>query len=261
MSFFEEKKYFIVFAVLAILTTFFATPLKSGLIGLQDFFQPNLSGVGKNISEFFSFAFDADLRKENSLLQEKTRQLLAQNSRCQDITRENEDLRDALGMGLEKKYNLISARLIGKNAMQDKISINKGELDGVVEGMAAITADQVLVGKVSKVYKNFSEIDLLSNPKNIFNAKVYGKDINVVLKGKGDFRISLEFLSQNSAIEPGDDLITIALGGAFPEGFVVGKILSIEKKDIDPMPTIEVAPALNPADLDNLFLISYKSTE
>jgi len=261
MPFWEQKRFYIFALIFALLAAFLFRPAKQTTLYTNAETQREMSRAGKGMRGFFQFFIDArNFQKENELLKLKIDGLLAKQAQCENLEKENKELRGALDLGLEKSFNLISSRVLSKDLAQDKIYIDKGEKDGAVAGLAVVTGNNVLVGKINKVFEKYSEIELITHPKNIFNAQIVGKGIQVVLKGVGKGKIALEFLSQDKEkdLAEGDALASIALGGAFPEGFLVGKVVSIEKKDIDPVPKVEVAPDMDLPSLDYLFLVSGK---
>jgi rod shape-determining protein MreC len=163
---------------------------------------------------------------------------------------------------------------------QDIVSINKGSSDGVSVGMPVIGQQNVLYGKVFKVYKNFSEVMLISNKNSVINVKIQQNAVAVpispatsgqtwqasaeteiegVIKGQGQLGAYLDLIPIDSTMVQGDVLLTSALEETFPKDLLVGKITKVQKNEQSPHQQAKIQPFFNVAT-DNLFVITnYKS--
>ncbi len=251
---------------LVILLILFLNLYRQGLYQkkLKNFFysvsypiQESFWQAGLKVSDFFqTISKIGELEKENEKLESKNQELLAKISELENLKTENEFLRNALGLGLEKEFNLVMARVTSKDISQDVIQINKGSKDGISKDMPLINSQKVLIGKVSEVYDNFSKVMLISDKNSSFSAKISGKEeITGVVKGKGNFNIFLDFVPKDKEILPEGIIVTSVLGGISPEGLLIGKIKDVKKSDIEPFQQVEISPFLDINDLDRIFII------
>ena len=65
------------------------------------------------------------------------------------------------------------------NNLNNKVYIDLGEEDNIKVNMIAVYGDS-LVGKVSKVYDNYSELELITNPNSIVSAKTEDDVLGIV---------------------------------------------------------------------------------
>ena len=218
--------------------------------------QKSLWKIGDRVSDFFeTIAKIKDLKRENQELKLKVQELIAENVALKELKKENELLREALEIGLEKEFKLILAQVTGKDISQDFILIDKGVKDGILENLPVITQQKVLVGKISQVYRNFSKVQLISDKNSSFDAKISDQEIFGLVKGKGNFNLSFNLVPKENEIKEGDLLVTSALGGVFPAGLIIGKISQVRKSDLEPFQTAQIQPAFNLRDLEKLFII------
>lgn len=208
-----------------------------------------ISGFLKTISEI------KKLKEENAKLRLRKQELLVENLALKEIKKENEFLRKALGLGLEKEFKLNLVQVLGKDISQDLLTIDKGLRDGVSIGLPVITEEKVLVGKISKVYDNFSKIMLITNKESSLDAEIAEREIYGIARGKGGFKVSLELLPINKEIKEEDVVVTAILGGIFPRGLLVGEIKKIQKSDIEPFQQAEIEPPFRIEDLKYLFVV------
>ncbi|PIP23632.1 MAG: rod shape-determining protein MreC [Candidatus Nealsonbacteria bacterium CG_4_10_14_0_2_um_filter_38_17] len=218
--------------------------------------QRQLWQAGNSVSDFFETIFEIkNLKKENEELKSKNLELSAENSVLKEVQKDNESLRQALGVGLEKDLELILVHITGKDLSKDSIFINKGKKDGVEKGLPVITSQKVLVGKVGEAYDNFSEVILIYNKESSFDAKIQDKNVSGLIKGKGNLQLLLDLIPLDKEISAGDIVVTSALSGDFPEGILVGKVKSVKKNELEPFQQAEIIPSFDFKEIDQLFII------
>lgn len=247
----------------------FVTILNLASAKIRNFFysifspiQKVLSDSGKNTAGIAgAFLNFANLQKENENLKQENQKLLAEMSLLQDIKEQDQAVKDILNCSQNDDFKLILANITGFDSNNDFIVIDKGKDDGVSLNMAIVSQQKVLFGKVFKVYKNFSQVMLLSNKNSVLDVKI-SSDSNVsnpvygVIKGKGGLSVYLDLVPTDSEIKVGDTLTTSALEGIFPKDLLVGKINKIEKNDLKPFQTASVNAFFDIKKTDKLFVIT-----
>lgn len=247
---------FIIIAILILNLSPFSKSVKGFFYSLSEPVQVWLWEKGIKTSVFFQGFLSADnLTKENMFLKSENQKLLSQNIELEKLKKENEFLRTALGLGLEKEFELVLVQVIAKDIGKDYLIINKGFQHGMEFGFPVITENKVLIGKIIETYENFSKIELLSAENSSFDIEIFKKEIYSLAKGNGNFKIILDLIPKEQSIEIGDKVITSALGGNFPKGLLVGEVQSIEKSDITAFQQAQVKPDFEIRDLKDVFVI------
>lgn len=249
----------IIFIVIAI----FILNLSPFSRGIKDFFYSISSPIqlwlwekGSNTFGFFSSILEAEnLKQENEFLKAQNQDLISENIEMEGLKRENEILRTALGLGLEKEFDLEIAQVIGKEISDDYLIINKGFNSGIRSGFPVITENKVLIGKITEVYENISRVELLSSKNSSFDIEIFEKDIYSLAKGKGNSEILLDLIVKEEKIDIGDKVITSALGGNFPKALLVGEVKNIKKSDTAAFQQAEVRLSFEIKDLKEIFII------
>ena len=248
--------------ILAIALIFFALNLFKGQIReffyyisapIQRFFWQLGDQSSDAISSFFSVK---NLKKEADDLRIQNHDLLQQVGVLQALKDENEMLRSALGLELQKDYKVFLSYAVGKDIAQEFLQIDKGAKNGIKANMPVITEQKVLVGKISEVHQNFSKVMLISDKKNSFDAAIQVKDISGVIKGRGRSEMIFDLISRDKDISNGDVITTSSIGGIFPPGLLVGTVESVEKNDIDPFQQVRVRPFFDISEIKSLFIIT-----
>lgn len=260
MEFPLKKKKILIGIIIVVLVIFLSNFFQKGVRSFFYSFSAPIQRVfwraGDRTADFFeAFIRVKKLKKEVDELKLKNQELLSRVAALKELEGENKLLREALGIELQKDFKLLLSQIIGKDVSQDFILIDKGREDGVLENMPVITQQKVLLGKTIEVYNNFSKVMLIFNKNSSFDVKIQEKDISGVVKGKGNFKISLDLIPQDKETSQGDIVVTSKLGGIFPSGLLVGKIKEVKKSDIEPFQVIEIESTFNLEEINYLFVI------
>ena len=122
----------------------------------------------------------------------------------------------------------------------NKFSIDKGSKDMIKEGDLVIN-ELGLIGKINKVYQNYSEVIMLTNKDISLSVKI--KDAYGILSSK-DKKIIVKNIKLNEEINLDDQVYTSGLTG-YPEGILIGKVINIKKDDLELEYQIEIEPVVN----------------
>ncbi|MBT2735771.1 rod shape-determining protein MreC [Bacillus sp. ISL-7] len=205
---------------------------------------------------------------ENKELKSRIENLVNLEAQVQELKNDNEELRDILG---EKKtlrdFKPLPATVIGRNPdrWHEMIIIDKGKLNGIEKNMAVVTATG-LIGKVKNVTQFSATVQLLSamDPKNRISAVVQGKtDVYGFAQGFDDKQklLLIKAIPSGSKIEKGQTVITSGLGGVFPKGLMIGKVVDVKPDQYGLNQTALVKPGANFYDIENVIVIKRLMTQ
>lgn len=199
---------------------------------------------------------------ENKELKARLDEMAKLEADVQQLSKENEELRDILD---EKEtlrdYTPIQATVIGRNPdrWHELLIINKGEVNGLKPNMAVMTANG-LIGKVKSTQQFTSTVQLLSalDPTNRISAQIQGKEAFFgTIEGYDEERelLKLKRIPFDAKIEKEQNVITSGLGGIFPEGLPIGKVVDVEPDEFGLNQTAYVKPGANFYDIRNVLVV------
>lgn len=176
--------------------------------------------------------------EENKELKEQLDMLPQLQADNQRLAEENESLRESLDVSSNMAYETINAGVISRTPDQwlDSFTIDKGEQDGVEEGMAVSTSDG-LIGIVSRVNGGSSFIEMISTNVSQNNMSVEVRHADEAVYGNiRNFDteknvLVVENIKSKVKLEKGDEVYTSGLTGSFPEGIVIGKVVEVENDE------------------------------
>ena len=162
------------------------------------------------------------LKKENLILVYRLKEL-------QFLKRENAKLKRLLLIKKYIKKKVLCARVVSwiGDYWEMKFVLDIGRKEGVKKAMAVIGSGGI-VGVVTKVLEDRSIAISNLDPSFYIHVEDVRSGVRGVLKGEGDF-MSLNYVMPDSDVKPGDLLASTGIGGIFPPGILVARVVSVKK--------------------------------
>ena len=192
---------------------------------------------------------------------DQTESYLIQKNVNTSLEEEIQELKDVLELNRTlTEYTPINATVLSRNKSYwfNQIMIDKGSKDGIKEDMAVVTKDG-LVGKISRVYRNSSEIKLITsddvNYKVSVTIQTGNGDSYAILNGYDSDTecVMVTGVDKMSTVKQGDTIITSGLGGMFPGGIYVGVVQDIKSDKYDLSKTLYIKTS---QDFNNIHYVT-----
>jgi rod shape-determining protein MreC len=169
-------------------------------------------------------------------------------------------VKDTLGV---PQFTYLSARIV-KNSItlrNNVITINKGTLDGILEGMPVISPKQGIVGYVMDVSEHFSTIRSLLHKATFISVSVKRNNaIGSLVWGEGnlDYRTAyIKDIPNHYKLKVGDTVVTSNFS-SFPAGIPVGKVINTGISKGDNFKLIEISLLNDFSTLQYVYVIKDK---
>lgn len=176
-----------------------------------------------------------------NLLEEniKLRQIYLENReqllKLASLEAENIHLRNLFGavqyIETKTRTKAVLAKILytPRDPFNHKITLNKGSQHHIQLGQAVID-DKGIVGQITQLYPWSSEVTLLTDRDHSVPVQVVRNSLRSVVSGTGkNDQLELRYLSVNTDIQQGDQLVTSGIGGVYPPGIPVATVLRIER--------------------------------
>ena len=220
-----------------------------------------VSGWLYNITHYFGNI--ASLKAENEELRDKNVQLEKQVRDMENMSDENLRLKEMLDLEQSNtKLDMIAASIIAKDPSNwySTLTIDKGTADGLKVNQPVITSQQYLVGQVYRVGTNWAEIITILDPENSVGSTIQpSKDIGIV-EGDTSLRYSgqckIDYLPRDTDIETGDYVETSGLGGVYPKGLLIGKVLEVREDNSTMSKYATIEPSSEISKLNEVFVVT-----
>lgn len=176
-----------------------------------------------------------------------------------ELKKEIEELKNLLDIkNTFLDYKIINSTVILRNKSYylSTLEIDKGKKDGIKKNMAVVTQEG-LIGKISKVYKNSSEVKLITQSSNKYKTsiiiKLNNKDYLGIINGYKDGLIKVENIDKNIEIKNNEIVVTSGMEKGIPRGIVIGSIEKEENSKYDLSKTIYIKSNV---DFNNIHYVS-----
>jgi len=177
-------------------------------------------------------------------------------SELEDVKRENLRLRSVLNFEPPPGYSLLPARMMSVSGDGLPVSavINRGEVDSVFVNQALINQEG-LIGRVFSVTPSYATIQLLTDPGSRVAVRIAeSREMGIVrhMPSKG---MILDNFPVQGQISEGDVVLSSGLGGVYPAGLLVGRVLSVERPEREPFCSVRLEAAAKISSLEDLFIL------
>lgn len=161
---------------------------------------------------------------------------LIQKNINDSLEKEIQELKEVLELNKTlTEYSPVNAVVTSRNKSYwfNTINIDKGKKSGIKKNMAVITK-QGLIGKITKVYTNSSEVKLITaddiNYKVSVSIRSNNRDIYATLNGydQENNLLKVIWVDKTETLTEDSVVVTSGIGELFPEGIFVGTIKKIE---------------------------------
>ncbi len=183
--------------------------------------------IYENFNLFFSSR--VNLEKKVQSLQEENLKLKASNQFMEKISIDNSKL-NALwsSLSIDKERFLISKKsFLSSNEYQPLLVLDIKSKQ-IVKKDSAVVSEKGLAGRISSVGFLSSEVLLVQDIRSSVPVISSDSSLHATLEGKGLGRNGkLKFISKTAEFSAGERVYTSGLGEIFPDGILVGEVVSV----------------------------------
>ncbi len=201
------------------------------------------------------YLFLVDAKQENEALKRDVAALRAKLQGVEEIALQNKRLRKLLDFVDDLDKPALPAQVIGEDISNwaRTVIIDKGARSGLRHGMPVVAAEGV-VGRVIKVAQNSSRVLLITDASSAIAALIQRTRTRGVARGVGD-SLSVEYALNQADIAVGDLMITSGMGGVFPKGLPLGRVLDVEKDQFGLFQRVKVQTVVDFSHLEEVMVI------
>lgn len=229
-----------------------------------------LSYAGQRIEAGLSFFKDIKaIKQENEYLKIRVNELEKENRELLAYREKNEELRKALNLKDRfEDYDLIGANVIAKDPGNwfDIFKIDVGSKDGVRSDLAVLNSAKGLVGRILSSDITSSKVITIIDENSVVSGwipKEGGGPVRVIgdltLKSEGLCR--MDYIPVDVDVEVGDVVETSGLGGIYPKGIVIGKVIEVRNTSSDLSRYAIIEPAVDFKRLEEVFVLKSKLSD
>jgi rod shape-determining protein MreC len=201
------------------------------------------------------------LQAENARLRANARDLELRAMRYEALARENGELRalrEALPPVADRwlPAEIVTIQL---SSLRQRLLLNRGAANGVFKGQAVLD-DKGLIGQTTHVGPWSAEVILITDPEHAVPVLVERTGLRTIAVGAGDTTsLALPYLPGNADIKTGDLLVSSGLGGVFPEGYPVARVIEVHRDAVQPLAQVRAAPLAHVDSDSEVMLVWFRA--
>ena len=230
------------------------------------FFSP-IQNLLTSTTSYVSDAFDhyfflVETSKENdrlllkvNLLSKKNNELIERNK----LLERSDNLIEFLD---KDERPFVIAKVIGYDATQwsKVIFINRGT-NHKVQKNSSVMNNAGVIGHVIHSSPNSSKVLLITDSRSAVDSLFQETRESGITVGTGENICEMKFVPISAKINLGDKVISSGLGGVFPKGLVVGRVVDIVKKSQELFQDIMVEPSADISNIEEVIVLLRNQVE
>ncbi len=222
----------------------------------SDFIVGNASGLWDTYIDLIH------TKRENEALRLENARLREENIGLQGILQENARLSKLAGFKQERPiYELEPARVIAADispffrVLRIRIATKS---DKIKPEMPVVSAEG-LVGRIERVNGRFCDVMLAIDPRSKIDVLSQLNRSRGILSGVGsekEYTAKISYLMRRDEVEEGELIVTSGRAGTFPKELPVGRITSIDTRDLGLYQSVTVTPVVDFSRLEEVYIIT-----
>ena len=191
-----------------------------------------------------TFSTRETLEAENARLRATERELRLRSMRYDALERENGELRGLAAALPPVADRWLPAEIVSiqLSSLRQRLLIDRGAINGVFKGQAVLD-EHGLIGQTTHVGPWSAEVILITDPEHAVPVRIERTGLRTIAVGAADTTsLALPYLPANADIQRGDLLVTSGLGGVFPEGYPVARVIEVHRDAVQPLAQVRAAP-------------------
>lgn len=204
------------------------------------------------------------VRQENEELRKRLQELERRGRQADEIEHANRrlgellELEQRLGGDVGKK---IPARIVGRSpsAWVKTVVLDKGNNQGVIKGMAVLSAEGV-VGQVVSTSMNAAQVRLVSDMNSAVDAVMSNTRAHGIVSGTRDGTCAVKYVERLDDIIVGDTVVTSGQDGIFPKDQVIGTVKRVGTQDGGMFQDVEVKLNVDLSKVEEVLVVASGTT-
>ena len=197
-----------------------------------------------------------NLREESLRLTREAAVLQRRISQLEEQALETQRLQGLLAMQEVSREEFLAARVVGKDATNwfKTVLIDRGSLAGIRRNMPVVAPDG-LVGRVVEVTPTAAKVQLITDPVSAAGGLIQRTRVIGIVSGSLGAGLKVRYLPLMADIAIGDEVVTSGMGGVFPKGIPLGRVIAAERRSGALFQEATLAPKVDLSRLEEVLIL------
>jgi len=197
-----------------------------------------------------------NLREESLRLTREAAVLQRRISHLEEQVLETQRLQGLLAMREISRAEFLAARVVGKDSTNwfKTVLIDRGSLSGIRRNMPVVAPDG-LVGRVVEVTPTAAKVQLITDPISAAGGLIQRTRVIGIVSGGLGAGLKVRYLPLMADIVIGDEVVTSGMGGVFPKGIPLGRVIAAERRSGALFQEATLAPKVDLSRLEEVLIL------
>jgi rod shape-determining protein MreC len=198
-----------------------------------------------------------NLREESLRLTREAAVLQRRISYLEEQALETQRLQGLLAMREVSRAEFLAARVVGKDATNwfKTVLIDRGSLAGIRRNLPVVAPDG-LVGRVVEVTPTAAKVQLITDPVSAAGGLIQRTRVIGIVSGSLGAGLKVRYLPLMADIAIGDEVVTSGMGGVFPKGIPLGRVIAAERRSGALFQEATLAPNVDLSRLEEVLILT-----
>ena len=198
-----------------------------------------------------------NLRGESLRLTREAAVLQRRISYLEEQALETQRLQGLLAMKEISPTEFLAARVVGKDATNwfKTVLIDRGSLAGIRRTLPVVAPDG-LVGRVVEVTPTAAKVQLITDPVSAAGGLIQRTRVIGIVSGSLGAGLKVRYLPLMADIAIGDEVVTSGMGGVFPKGIPLGRVIAAERRSGALFQEATLAPNVDLSRLEEVLILT-----
>jgi rod shape-determining protein MreC len=237
------------------------------MLAIANFVQSPVTTVTASVTDYFqSISNLRSAQTENDSLKQRVQELEVEVQRSEELSKENDRLKNLLDLKTESKYKVLPAQIIARDPSVwfDHSIINRGSLDGVKLNMPIVN-NGGLIGRVVAVSPLTARVNLITKDKSGLGGVIgeLGTSNAIgVVTGNGKREIlEMGYVPGSIEVQVGEFVYTTGQDGIYPPGLKLGEVIEVRPGSATVPQQIFIKPSAQLFAMEEVAVLLYEPPE
>ena len=225
-------------------------------------FRSGVQTLTRQAEQYYNYMFRYEaLEAENTVLKAKIAEMEEEARSADSLKRENERLKELNRLTETRQdFQMMDSYVISYSAVDwsSTLTIDRGSIDGVEEGMCAITANGAVVGLITEVGTNYSVVKTVLDSSLEISGTIASSGYNGIVTGAyitgQEGLLRMDYLASSAIIRNRDQVVTSG-STVYPRDLMMGYVVDAGFDETGVAKYALLEPAVEIGGLEQVFIL------
>ena len=225
-------------------------------------FRAAIQSLTRQAEQYYNYMFRYEaLEAENAQLRARIAELEKDTRSVDALERENQRLKELQGLTQARQdFQMVDSYVIGSSSVDwsSTLTLDRGSIDGVEEGMCVVTANGEVVGLIIEVGSNYSVVKTVLDSSLEISGTIASSGYNGIVTGAyitgEEGKLRMDYLPSSAIIRNRDQVVTSG-STVYPRELILGYVIDAGYEETGVAKYALLEPAVELGSLEQVFIL------